>query len=320
MSGLQFLGPDVSVLEGEIVGAAGEANKVLASDDVFLLGRALAGTSGEGAPAKGLEKGAFYTQLEGGKAVALWEGQGAGKDPVQRMGLSGTPADGSVTVNKVAAANVDGAAGTPGLRSLATLIAAATKASAPTGGAVEAFTGVRTMQPPSGNWLTPMHATAAATLQVTGNKKTMFLLPIGVAAKTSFKNIGCFVTVKAEGTAFVFRMGLYADDGTGAKPTGEPLLDAGTVSAEATGERSIAINQTLEPGRYWLAWVMQGTTLTVFPTISTCTSSSRSLGMKNLEPNNYGCLKQTTEVAGPLPAIGTLEPAATNPLIGLQVK
>jgi hypothetical protein len=64
---------------------------------------ALGGTVGEGAPAKGLGKGSFYTQLSSGKAVALWEGQGAGKDAVQRMDLSGTPSKGSVGVEQVAA-------------------------------------------------------------------------------------------------------------------------------------------------------------------------------------------------------------------------
>jgi hypothetical protein len=77
-------------------------------------------TTGEGAPAKGLALGALYVQQTAGKNVALWRGKGAGEEPEQVADLSGTPADGSVTAAKVAAANVDGAAGTPGMRSLDT--------------------------------------------------------------------------------------------------------------------------------------------------------------------------------------------------------
>jgi hypothetical protein len=77
-------------------------------------------STGEGAPAKGLALNTLYIQVEGSKHIALWRGKGAGEEPEQVADLSGTPADGSVTAAKVAAANVDGAVGTPGLRSLVT--------------------------------------------------------------------------------------------------------------------------------------------------------------------------------------------------------
>lgn len=232
---------------------------------------------------------------------------------------TGTPADGSVTTAKFAAANVDGAAGTPSARSLATKIEPGTKTYPPSSLAVEQIVGVRTMKPPSGSWMTTMHATAASSQQTVGNKEIMFLLPVDLAVETEFKAIGIFVQTKALGTGFVARLGYYEDDGTGAKPKGAALLDAGTTSLEAEGERNIAIEKKLAPGRYWVAFVMQASVFTTYPFITVVTPIGSGLGMKNLEANNYGSLKQTG-VAGALPTIGALEVAATNPLVGLQVK
>ncbi len=58
-------------------------------------------------------------ETEAGKVVRLWLRQSSG--PATLLAdLTGTPADGSVTTIKVAAANIDGAAGTPSMRSLST--------------------------------------------------------------------------------------------------------------------------------------------------------------------------------------------------------
>lgn len=74
-------------------------------------------STGEGAPAKGLPLNRLYIQVEGSKHIALWRGKGAGEEPEQVADLSGIPADGSVTGEKVNAALVDPAIATPGLRS-----------------------------------------------------------------------------------------------------------------------------------------------------------------------------------------------------------
>lgn len=475
-------------------------------------------TEGEGAPAR-FTKGATYIQKEGVKKIAQWEGRGAGEDPIQRLDLTGTPADGSVSTAKFAAANIDGAAGVPSARTLDTdstlaansdvrvasqkaakayvdnlltaseavvfkgvkdcsanpnypeakagylyrvsvagkigggagvnvevgdtllcitnaaagtqaevgakweliqanidgavvgpaaatdgnlasyngatgkivkdsglsldtdnTLAANSDTRLPSQKAVKGFiasesgllipksigtakgdaisfsaagvpvrvpaaavdnmllgadstqasgqrffrraevTGLRSTKPPSGNWLTTAHNARGSTQLSAGQKETLYLLPVDVVAETTFKAIGLSVQTKAVGTGFVARLGYYEDDGTGYKPTGNPLLDAGTVSLEVEGERNIAIEKVLQTGRYWIGFVMEATVFTTYPFVTTCQPLTCSLGGGSLtNSSNFGSLKQAG-VAGVLPVIGALEAASSNVLLGLQVK
>lgn len=258
-------------------------------------------TTGEGAPAK-FAKGALYIQIEGSKSVAIWEGRGASEEPIIRVDLSGTPADGSVTQAKFVNSLIDGAAGVAGLRSLTT---------------IGLQIGIKPLKPASGSFLTCIHATRAETQENTGNKNIMFLTPADLVEEKEFDRISSYVGTKGEGAGLVLRLGVYAADGTYAKPTGSPLFESGEIAATEVGERFAAITQKLVPTRYWLAWVMQGT-VTVGPKITTC-SPVGAVPAATLEPSNFGAWKQTG-VTGALPAIGTLEAAATCPLVGLRVK
>jgi len=75
---------------------------------------------GEGAPPESLTATALYFETdEKGKVIGLWL-RHSGESAVQVADLTGTPADGSVTAAKVAAANIDGAASVPSIRSLNT--------------------------------------------------------------------------------------------------------------------------------------------------------------------------------------------------------
>lgn len=180
------------------------------------------------------------------------------------------------------------------------------------------ITGLAPYRTSSGQFLHVMHGVRSSVQQNTGQKSAMFLLPVDVAVETEFDRIACFVGTKGEGSGMVARMGCYEDDGTGGKPVGAPLLDAGTVSLEAAGERSIEISKKLPVGRYWLAYVMQGASVTVGPFITLCNPIG-AVASTNLETGLFGSWKQL-EVAGVLPTIGTLSAATTNPLIGLRTK
>ena len=96
--------------------------------------------------------------------------------------------------------------------------------------------------------------TSLATTTTTG---TVSYLPFFVEQTTTFDRIACRTGSTFTGTSTV-RLGIY--NNSNKRPT-TVLLDAGTVAATATSTiYSITINQTLNPGWYWLAHVVNSTT------------------------------------------------------------
>jgi hypothetical protein len=83
-----------------------------------------------------------------------------------------------------------------------------------------------------------------------------FLLarPFVVPVRRAFDRLGINVSAAA-GAGGVMRLGIYTDGG--GKPS-TLLVDAGTVSATATGSKEATIALTLDPGIYWPAVVAQG--------------------------------------------------------------
>lgn len=84
----------------------------------------------------------------------------------------------------------------------------------------------------------------------------MRLLPFYLNATTRFDRIaGELATASANST---LRLGIYAHD----EQTGRPstlILDAGTIDGTgSTGVLTITIDETLDPGTYWLAAASQG--------------------------------------------------------------
>lgn len=76
---------------------------------------------------------------------------------------------------------------------------------------------------------------------------TMYAMPFYVAATTTFTKLMVAVTTAV--AASTIRVGIYNNSG------GQPsslVLDAGTISAAATGDISATISQALNPGWYWL--------------------------------------------------------------------
>jgi hypothetical protein len=90
-----------------------------------------------------------------------------------------------------------------------------------------------------------------------GSTGTVSFIPFLVEQTTTFDRIACRTGGTVTGTSTV-RLGIY--NNSNRKPT-TVLLDAGTVAATATVTiYSITINQTLNPGWYWLAHVVNSTT------------------------------------------------------------
>ena len=96
--------------------------------------------------------------------------------------------------------------------------------------------------------------TTSTTTTTTG---VVSYLPFLVERTTTFDRIACRTGGTVTGTSTV-RLGIY--NNSDKKPT-TVLLDAGTVAATATSTiYSITINQTLNPGWYWLAHVVNSST------------------------------------------------------------
>ena len=86
--------------------------------------------------------------------------------------------------------------------------------------------------------------TATTTLAIAAN--ILYAMPFFVPTTTTYTAISIEVTTLKAGASI--QLGIYRDSG-GAP--GALVLDAGNVSAAATGLKTIVIAQTLAPGWYW---------------------------------------------------------------------
>ncbi len=124
------------------------------------------------------------------------------------------------------------------------------------------------------------------------------------------------ITAVGTGSGQVVRMGWYADNGTGTRPTGAPLFDAGTVATlSGTGAKSITINQSISVPHIWLAWVLQGT-VTTSPTV-VIQNLVNLTGLADTGNNSHRCWAQSG-ATGALPSVGTLFRTNNPPMIALR--
>jgi len=80
-------------------------------------------------------------------------------------------------------------------------------------------------------------------------------VPFYVPETTTFTRISARVSTAVTGSTY--RLGIYSSDTDDIPST--LVLDAGTISGNATGSLAITISQSLSPGLYWLAGAAQGT-------------------------------------------------------------
>jgi hypothetical protein len=110
---------------------------------------------------------------------------------------------------------------------------------------------------------------AAALSSNTQNSITCQLYPpIFLPMTMSFDLITVYVNVAATDVGGVFRLGVYNSDPSSLAPSTK-IIEAGSVSAETTGFKTIAINLTLTAGLYFTAIAFSaptfaGTNPTVF--------------------------------------------------------
>lgn len=106
----------------------------------------------------------------------------------------------------------------------------------------------------AGSWYPSLYTASVANTPTTGQ---LSAVPFIVTAQHTFTALGVQCTTL--GTAPVVRMGIYADNG-GTPVGGALVLDAGTVAVGAIGNVTIAINEPLAPGLYWLVAVQVSAT------------------------------------------------------------
>lgn len=169
-------------------------------------------------------------------------------------------------------------------------------------------------RPAVGEYLTPT-MTGTSTVQVTTLNEAYYI-PIDIAVPTQIDALACNVTTAGTGAGIAVRLGLYVDSGTN-RPTGSPLIDAGTVDPSTTGTKTATFTAiTLQPGRYWVAGVVQGA-ITSGPSF-TSASMLNQIGLSSLANFSHRTWSQGS-VSGALGAVGTLTRVGTNPLLAVRI-
>jgi hypothetical protein len=263
------------------------------------------------------------TGLSGATAASRYVGATTSGAPT-----SGTFAVGDFVVDQTGHLWVCTAAGTPGTWTNAGSSSGVSSFNSRTGAVVPqnsdywnlGLTAIRPIVPQSGEYLVAPN-TGQTLNGFDPSNGTLYLTPLDIAVAHTFVKIACCVTTAGSSGA-VFRMGLYADDGTGSRPTGAPLLDAGTKVATSVGDQTITISYAASVGRIWAGLVTQGAPTTTPSYMSTGTMleippaylSTSGLGASNY---SYRCW-QMSSVTGSLPTLsGIAKTNASTPYIGL---
>ncbi len=191
--------------------------------------------------------------------------------------------------------------------------------------AAEVTTSMPPGRPASGEYYTVANGGTQTTSTITLGEVRFQLLAVPV--ESVITGLAIHITsLGSGGTTPRFRLGLYADDGTGTRPTGSPI--AGTEvsldpTAGSTGDRDVAFSSpvTLEPGYYWAAaMLVSGSAMGGNPTI-VVPFVNIHIGLATLGNNTHRSWAQSAASnASALPAIGTIYRVGAPPLVGAKVQ
>ena len=177
----------------------------------------------------------------------------------------------------------------------------------------------------SGNYVTTVSGSTS-----TGSFSTLgqvFYAPVDVPATQTFTGLATDVSATASGgTSPLIHLGLYADDGTGTKPTGACLANTEVTfdPTSGTGDKYVAWGaaQTLGAGRYWIAWMLtSGTALGGAATIVTL-NPSQNIGLDVLtNVSHRGWGQSAASNASTLPTVSGLSYTGGNwPIMGMKAQ
>lgn len=169
------------------------------------------------------------------------------------------------------------------------------------------------MMPRSTGYI-PTGGTVTTRSSKTAPANTMYLIPFALLSAATLTSIAFEVTANIA-TALA-RLGIYTADATTLLPSGAPLVDFGTFTADTITTRQCTVSQALTAGVWWLAFVGQ----TAAPTVRQCAGWSPYVASATF-PAGSGvgwdnCYVQTA-VSGALPSIGALADS-DGPMCGLK--
>ena len=155
----------------------------------------------------------------------------------------------------------------------------------------------------------------------------VYFAPFDIPVTQTFTGLATSISSQATGgTSPLIHIGLYADDGTGARPTGSPLtstevtLDPTTTS----GDRYVAWGapQSLNVNRVWAAWMItSGSALGGQPTMVTL-NPVQNIGLDVLTASSHrGWTMSAATNASTLPAVsGIFRNGGSWPIMGMKAQ
>jgi hypothetical protein len=166
----------------------------------------------------------------------------------------------------------------------------------------------------AGSYYAPGGVTGTGTTSLS----TLRAAPILIPRRLTIVELSLECTVLA--AAAGYRLGIYADAAAG--QPGALILDAGLVTPDmtTTGLKVCTISQVLQPGRYWLAGVSQGTNDPTVRTLGVGAYHDPNIPLSAplASAGSIGFAKGS--VAGALPAQFTsASPTATAPRIFYKI-
>ena len=169
----------------------------------------------------------------------------------------------------------------------------------------------------SGRYYPTGFTSGVSTSNTLGND-SLRVSPFYVPKTITVDRIAAEITV-AGSSGCTYRLGIYRSDKDGYPSS--LVVDAGTIPADAVAQVALTINETLEPGTYWVGGAIQGSPASQ-PTVRTVTAGSPMVGATSLAavlPSatvGYG-----TTAAGALPSTfpASANASGASPRVALRI-
>lgn len=185
-------------------------------------------------------------------------------------------------------------------------------------------------RPNSGEYFVPPQGSTTTSSAIT--QGTIYFAPVDVPVTTVCQGLGSNLSaVGVGGTSPLVLMGVYADDGTGARPAAGSIITGTQVSynptTQATGDVPLTFaggSISFKPGRYWLGFlVTAAAAMTTAPTFVTNNTVNQH-GVSDLSNGSRKCWAwsgsgSTTATSMPTISTGGLFRTGVLPNIGLRV-
>jgi len=187
------------------------------------------------------------------------------------------------------------------------------------------ITSSRAARVESGSFLvTAIGGTSTSTSWTLGQ---VYYAPLDVAVSQTFTGLATDITVVGSGgTSPLIHLGLFADDGTGARPTGSVLTNTEVTfdPTSGTGDRYVAWGaaQTFGTGRLWIAFMLtSGSAMGSTPTVVTL-APTQVIGLASLGNNSHrGWCMSGSSNASTLPTVSSLfRNGGLWPIMGMKAQ